>query len=131
MNIKIPTVKEENATHIYMVLPINYGEEEIPNDFPFRIGDTWKATVEIDTGKIRDWPAGKIADIHLTVKDGGSYHLINAKGENIAAIEGDYVPHGIVPGSYGDTVELKVAADGTVVNWPRTPSGKDFLQEID
>ena len=114
---------------IYMVLPIRYEEEEIPNDFPFRIGETWAAAVDIDTGKIRDWPVGRTADIHLTVKDGGTYTLLNAEGKVVAAIEEDYVPHRIVPGSFGDTVELSIAGDGTITNWPKNPDASDFFPE--
>lgn len=129
MKIKIPSTKEVDVTHLYMVLPVNYGEEEMPKDFPFRIGDTWAATIEIDTGIIRDWPAGKTADVFLTVKDSGSYHLINANGENVARINEYYVPHRMVPGSYGDTVELKIAGDGKITNWPINPDASDFFKE--
>lgn len=129
MKIEIPTTRQEDAVAIYMVLPIRYGEEEIPNDFPFRIGDTWAATVEIDAGKIRNWPAGRTADIHLTVKDGGTYALLNPDGKVVAAIEGNYVPHRIVPGSFGDTVELSITGDGTITNWPKNPDASDFFPE--
>jgi hypothetical protein len=131
MKIKLPITTEIEVTHLHMMLPVNYGEEEIPNDFPFRKNDSWSVVVELDTGMIVDWPKGKSADVHLTVKDGGTYELVGNDGRIVAAIEGDYVPHGIVPGSYGDTVELKIAADGCVTNWPRTPSAKDFFHESD
>jgi hypothetical protein len=122
---------EENVTHIKLACAVNYGEEEIPNDFPGRVGEMWHAKVNLDTGKIEGWPAGKTADIHLTVNDCGTYTLLTEDGREVAKRENNYVPHGVVPGIYGDTVELKIAADGTITNWPRTLNTSAFFNGED
>jgi hypothetical protein len=131
MKLKIPTVIEENVTHIKLACAVNYEEEEIPNDFPGRVGKMWHAKVNLDTGKIEGWPAGKTADMHLTVKDSGTYTLLTEDGREVAKRENNYVPHGVVPGKYGDTVELKIAADGTITNWPRTLDTSAFFDGED
>lgn len=127
MKVRIPILVEEEIELIRIAAPVRYDEEEIPNDFPGRSGDFWQADIEIDTGKIRNWPAGRAEEMHLTVKDAGSYKLVNVSGDEVAVIEENYVPHGIVPGSYGDTIELDISADGIVTNWPRRPDFSDFF----
>lgn len=129
MKTKTRQTIEKEAVAINIVAAVNYGEEEIPNDFPGRLGDTWNAVIDIDTGRIYNWPKGRKADMHLTVKDSGCYYLIDALGMVIAAIEQGYVPHSIVPGSYGDTIELQIGPDGVITNWPRNPTDKDFHRE--
>ena len=81
----------------------------------------------MDTGKIRNWPQGRSEKMYLTVKDCGSYALITASGREVAVRDQNYVPHGVVPGKYGDTIELEIAADGTITNWPRKPDVSDFF----
>ncbi len=122
---------EIEISHIELALPVWYDEEEIPNDFPFRKGDLWTVLVEMDTGKILNWPKGRAAKIHLTVKDGGKYTLYGPDREVLAKRDGDYVPHDVVPGQYGDTVELDIAECGTIRNWPRQPDVTVFFAQQD
>lgn len=128
MKIQIPATIEEDVCLVRISAAVNYGEEEIPNDFPGRNGDMWNADIEIDTGKILNWPAGRCADMHLTVKDAGSYYLVSRDGRIVAAITDYYVPHGLIPGNYGDTIELTIGKDGVITNWPRQPNVSDFLK---
>ena len=129
MKIKIPTIIEEDVATIRIIAAVNYGEEEIPNDFPGRKGDLWMAKIEIATGRLIDWPVGRAADMHLTVKDGGNYALVTVDGREVAKREDNYVPHGIIPGNYGDTIELLIGADGVITNWPKHPDASDFTNE--
>ncbi len=128
MKITIPVPHEIDLAHIRIEAAVNYGEEEIPNDFPGRRGDLWAAAVDIDAGKIEGWPAGRAEKMHLTVKDCGTYFLFDRVGNLVGKREQNYVPHGIVPGKYGDTIELEIAADGTVTNWPRRPDVSAFFE---
>lgn len=131
MKIKIPTTIEEDIYLVRISAPVDYGEEDISNDFPGREGDVWKADIEIDTGKILNWPAGRVEKMFLTVKDGGSYALVSVSGHQVALRDGNYVPHGVVPGEYGDAIKLDIAADGTITNWPRRPDVSEFFDEED
>lgn len=124
------TIKVEKEIEIAMIkidVAIRYEEEDIPNDFPLRKGDMWSAIVEVDTGKILDWPIGRSGEMHMKVVDQGSYYLLDKEGNTVLSIEEDYVPHGIVPGSYGDYIELKIDENGIITNWPKRPSIEDFI----
>jgi len=121
MKIKIPTTKEIEIQVILIEVPVNYGEEDIPNNFPMRFGNKWRATVEIDTGKILDWPPEETGEfkMHMKVCDSGVYSLFDTEGKCVAD-RSDYVPHGVVPGEYGDYIELNIK-DGAITNWPKNP----------
>ena len=41
----------------------------------------------------------------------------------------DYVPHGLVPGEWGDYVHLKIDATGKITNWPTKISLADFEED--
>lgn len=129
MEIEISTRKTVNITHIYIQLPVRYEEEDMPNDFPLREGDTWSAKIEIDTGKIQDWPKGKSGKFYMKVCDGGFYVLFDAKGKQVASIEENYVPHGIIPGEFGDYVGLEINKKGIITNWPKNPDLNEFFGE--
>lgn len=117
---------EVEITEIHVRLPVRFQEEDIPNDFPLRSGNVWSARIEIDTGRIIDWPDGKDAELYLKVCDEGVYELRNANGR-VAILEGTYVPHGVIPGEYGDYVSLNIASDGVITNWPKRPDVSAFF----
>lgn len=111
--IKKSTVE---ARYIQCVLAVRYDEEDIPNDFPFRSGDVWNVTLDIDERRIVDWPAGHSAHVYMKVCDNGSYRLMDANKNLIADRENDYVP-GCIPGEYGDYIDFEILNDGTLKDW--------------
>lgn len=129
MKATIKIEKEVEITHVRVEVAVRYDEEDIPNDFPLRIGDAWKATINIDNGQISDWPVGKTGDMYMKVCDEGSYYLLDTEGNTILSIENDYVPNGLIPGSYGDYIELKINENGIITNWPKEPSIDEFGNE--
>lgn len=108
-----------NIAAVKILVPVNYGEDDMPNDFPHRHGDMWDVTINADTGQIRDWPAGVEHKLHMKVTDCGTYTLLGDDGRALFCIEQDYVPHGVVPGEYGDYVILDIGPDGVIRNWPK------------
>ena len=126
MKVTIAVPAEVEITHVRIEVAVRYDEEDIPNDFPLREMDMWKATVEIDTGKILDWPQGKAGDMRMKVCDQGCYFLLNAKGETLLSIEEGYVPNELVPGEFGDYIDLKINEQGIITNWPKEPSIEAF-----
>jgi len=104
------------ATTILLEAPIRYGEEDMPNDAPFRKGDMWYVSIDIATGKIKDWPNGKTLSINMKVCDMGTYRLMNADIE-VATIEEDYVPSFFPGEHYGDYIEFDIDANGVIANW--------------
>ena len=145
MKVTIQVPKEIEVTHILIDVPVEFGEEDIPNDFPLRLklpqthprltADRWVADVNIDTGKIAGWPADAgPRQLYMKVNDAGIYTLrtITKDGDSPSVIgsvkrEHEYVPHGVVPGEDGDYIDLKIAADGTITNWPKKPDVSAFF----
>jgi hypothetical protein len=126
VNIKRPV--EVEISHVRVTLPVFHEEERIPNNFPFRSGEVWgPVTIEIDTGKIAEWPQGESGEISdMKVCDAGLYELLAPNGELIVSRQ-DYVPHGIIPGEYGDYVTLKINGSGIITNWPKNPNVSRFF----
>ena len=113
------TVREEvDVQTIEVILPVRYDDEDIPYDAPLRYGEVWRAHIDIDDGAVWDWPRGKTLDMYMKVTDSGVYILRDGDGNTIAE-RNDYVPHGIIPGEYGDYVHLKIDAKGNITNWPK------------
>lgn len=104
---------EMEVDAIRCILPVRYEEEDIPNDFPFRRDDLWDITLDLATGKIRNWP-GPAAEVHMKVVDSGAYSLMH-HNQVVATIEG-YVPK-CIPEEYGDYVVFDIAADGKLKGW--------------
>jgi len=127
MKVTVPIPTEINLTHIRLELAVRYDEEDIPNDFPLRKGDLWTATVGLDTGRIEGWPQGQSGRLQMKVCDEGTYTLFDAGGRQVARLENDYVPHGVVPGEYGDYVDLEIDETGIIANWPKRPDVSRFF----
>ncbi len=113
---------------IFIEVPVRYEEEDIPNDFPLRAGDMWRATIDIDTGEVVGWPKGKSGRLSMNVCDEGIYALYDRDGKFLVRRKGDYVPHGVVPGEYGDYIQLEINEHGIVTNWPKQPNFDAFFK---
>lgn len=122
---------EIDVDHVIITVPARYDEEDIPNDFPLRHGDIWSATVDIDTGKVDGWPKGKSGVLSMKVVDEGVYELRSSRGEREAVLDGDYVPHGLIPGEFGDYIKLEINEDGVITNWPKEPDLSRFFDNGD
>lgn len=90
--------------------------------------------VDIQTGKIQDFRGNpdESYDIYVKVVDQGVYSLIDDAGAIEAELDREYVPHGIVPGEYGDYISLKIhGGRGIITNWPKKPDVSEFFPEDD
>lgn len=83
---------------------------------PLRHGGAWSILVDLATGQIHGWPAGRALRVCAKVCDAGFYHLLS-EGFEVARLHG-YVPNGVVPGDCGDYVDLHIDAAGRITNWP-------------
>ena len=128
MKIEIPTTKEIDIRFVKIILPMRYGDEDVPYAFPLRTGDIWEALIDTDTGRIQNWPRGQSGRMATKVCDAGIYILLDADGREIARRE-DYVPHSLIPGKYGDYVDLNIDADGTIACFG-TGGRQDVLREF-
>lgn len=115
LTVKQPTEIDVDAVEV--LAAVRYGEEDMPNDYPFRDGDTWNVVIDIETGQIHNWPSGGPAlDLHMKVTDCGTYRLLSGD-RLVASLVNEYVP-GFFPGEhYGDYIIFNIDASGRITNW--------------
>lgn len=121
MKITIMKPVEVEVSFVNIVVPLRYDDaDSMPKDFPLREGKFWSVSVEIETGRIVNWPKDLKGaySVNEKVVDCGAYALNGPKGEKIAEIVENYVPNKLIPGEYGDYVELEIL-DGVITNWPK------------
>lgn len=120
MKATVKVEKEIDAKSVIVDIKPRYigdsPEDDMPTTTPLLNGEIWKAEIDIDTGKIKDWPEGEEASLYIKVCDAGIYTLLDADGNELAQKSG-YVPNDLIPGECGDYIDLKIAADGTITNW--------------
>lgn len=116
---------------IYLKIPVYFEEEDIPKDFPFRKGDIWEISFTPE-GQIIGWTQeheqwfvqnqgnfdveGLVFNLQMKVCDGGRYEVRDPEGKALLVIENDYVPHCLIPGMYGDYVQLDISSTGEILN---------------
>ena len=130
--MKISIVKKEEVEIAYVVIDINprhLDEEDKP--VPMLVGDRWLATVNIDTGKVVDWPIGETREYYWKICDAGSYFLLNEEKGVVASIINNYVPNNLLPGEWGDYLDIKINSEGVITNWLKSPTLEDFTDEDD
>lgn len=116
MKFTVTAPQELNVAFLKIEIPIRYGDENVPYDFPLRDGDVWQATVDVSNGKIINWPAGASGTLETKVTDSGVYSIHDSDMNEIKRIN-DYVPHGMVPGEYGDYIKLIIDENGVITNF--------------
>lgn len=119
MEITIQRPVKVQAKAIRIDVPVRYGTEDIPEDFPFRKDDQWTVEVDIDTGKIKDWPGlPEVTEFHMKVTDAGVYTLLGEDGKHLegSKVIEDYVPS-CIPNKYSDYLEFSITKDGVIKEW--------------
>jgi len=131
MKAKVKIETEIDARYVDVNVAVRYDDEDIAYDFPRREGNIWTAIIDIDSGRILDWPEGQ-TDCRLAMKvcDEGTYTLYDSAMSVLASIDQNYVPNNLIPGSYGDYIDLEIDPSGKITNW--NPSNLDeFFPEDD
>jgi hypothetical protein len=101
---------------------INGVEDEQGDLVPFRDGDSWKPTIDLENGTVQDWPQGTTASIHYKVCDDGDYWLADSDGVNRMKWKGNYVPDNFLcfgDEGYGDYIIFKIDESGKINNWKK------------
>lgn len=117
---------ELELAKIRVTLPVRYGDEDIPDDFPLRHGDQWNAVIDLETGIIEGWPAGRAGKLSMKVCDEGVYELLGPDGFAVSRLQ-DYVPD-VVPGDFGDYVNLEIDSTGRITNWEFPERASDLTE---
>lgn len=132
MKCTVPITTEVDFTILELGVPVNYGTEDIPEDFPGRRGDMLYMSIDIDKGVVFDWPQGQTANLYMKVVDGGCYTVrgLTTNGEPYNLfLEHEYVPRCLGRGGYGDYLVLKINGGGKIENWQFDID--EFLREED
>lgn len=117
---------EIDAKFVNIEVAVRYGTQDIPQDFPGRKGDMWYGCIDIDEGRLLEWPKGRAGVLAMKVTDSGTYTLLSADGDVIESINQDYVPNELIPGEYGDYIDLQIDDIGMITNWGN-PDLSDFF----
>lgn len=78
----------------------------------------WQPVIDIEEGRILDWPKGVTANVHYKICDNGTYEILDAE-KNVIASADSYVPDVLCPAEegYGDYIIMTVLEDGTIEDW--------------
>ena len=116
-----------NAVYLRAICGVRYWDDAEVNGktddegkptIPFAVNETWCPLIDLEAGRIVDWPQGTTASVHYKVCDDGSYSLLDADKAELLTIDG-YVPRIMSPkeNGYGDYVIMDIDADGKIANW--------------
>lgn len=104
--------------------------ESLPNHL-FNDDGELDLLIEVDTGKVVSWQGSEPVNIYDKVNDNGVYTLFGTDGLEVGKIDNYYVPNDLIPGDYGDYINLEINADGVITNWPKHPNVLQFSPEKD
>lgn len=98
---------------------VNGKEDADGTLIPCRDGGDWKPVINIENGRVEDWPDGTEASVHYKVCDDGEYWLLDANKNRIAKYRSDYVPDLLSPmdQSFGDYIIMNIGSDGIIDGW--------------
>jgi hypothetical protein len=126
MKIRANVTKEFDVAVIRVMSEVRYCEDATVNGvedtdgalIPLRLESCWAPAIELESGRVLDWPEGTTADVHYKVCDAGEYELLDADG-NIVAEKNGYVPDMLAVGEsgYGDYIIMKIGANGMIEGW--------------
>lgn len=91
-------------------------EECCPADMPGLKNGKLTLVIDLDTKRVRDWPAGRAVSLHLHPRDEGRYYLLS-RDTVILSREESPVPDFLPGEHFGDYLILNIGADGTVLRW--------------
>lgn len=128
MKIEITNRKEADVKYIWAEMQVRYWDDGMVNGvyddddnpkMPMANGNIWDIIIDVDEGKIKDWPEGVAASVHYKVCDAGRYMLLDESREILLEKDECYVPSFLSPGGngYGDYVIMNISEDGTIENF--------------
>jgi len=74
----------------------------------------------------------KMIEFRAKLRDEGYYLVYDDKGNLLAEADSQYVPNDIIPGDYGDYVELQIDLEtGQILNWvkPTVDAVQQFVEQ--
>lgn len=127
ITVQRPTVIDIKLLYIdaYVRYPedsmLNINENWIDDnnhEMPFLVNNHWNIVIDIDSGKVLNWPNNTEAKISYKVRDEFNCKVIDNQGEIQIDYDG-YVPSfmSIDDIGYGDYIYITIDANGFIKNW--------------
>lgn len=127
MKVTIKIEKEVELSEMEVQAAVRYWDdaaingEDYPESgegFPCKEGDCWHIVIDIETGRILNWPIGNNANVNFKVCDCCRYSITDQTGQIVISHDG-YVPDVLSPGGegYGDYIIMEIDEDGIIQNW--------------
>ena len=133
MKAIVKVEEEREFKYIIVNSHVRYWEDGYINRIPDNVDDPempcakyirefeeyrWCPIIDIDSGKILDWPEGVKASIHYKVCDEFECNLVNRYNESLIYYEG-YVPRFMSPTeeNYGDYIIMSIDEHGVIDGW--------------
>lgn len=126
MKVEAQITHEFDVAAIKVSAQVRYWEDaqvgdtvdEDGSNIPLRNGECWEPIIDLNTGRIRNWPEGVVASVHYKICDAGTYALLDPQDRTIASRDG-YVPKLLSPGDegYGDYIIMDINDDGVIAGW--------------
>jgi hypothetical protein len=126
MEIEIDVKIKHSVRYLRAECGVRYWEDATVNGvedtegtlIPCREGDNWCPVIDLETGKIENWPEGTSASIHYKVCDEGRYTLLDRDGDDVKSVDGYVITMMCPEGEgFGDYVIMNVGPDGQIENW--------------
>lgn len=128
------------ATHLHVEAEVRYWEDATINGtedvggflVPLRKGDKWCPVIELQTGRVLNWPADVTADIHYKVCDQGEYWL-GTDTQRTHKYKHYYVPDEFLcvgDTGYGDYIIFTVLPTGCIQDWQAPTIDPALWQEV-
>ncbi|MFC3875400.1 hypothetical protein [Neisseria musculi] len=95
--------------------------EQLP-EFLLADGGDFEIVIDVDTGKVLNCQGNEAVSVTDKVSDSGTYTLLGKDNEEIVKLVYEYVPNKLIPGEYGDYIDLKINTEGLITNWPKSPA---------
>lgn len=94
-------------------------DAESGEKIPCKVGGLWMPEIDIDTGKISNWPKGVTASINYKVCDCCGWEVKDEKGDVIWSADDGYVPDTLCPkeSGHGDYIIMDIDANGIIADW--------------
>ena len=100
--------------------------------------DYWEIIIDLDEGKVLNWPEGFCLDTHYKICDDGEYVFLDKDMNEIVNItkiyQQYYVPDflSIEDNGYGDYVYIDINGDGTIKDFNKMKSEiESYFSNID
>lgn len=90
---------------------------------PFRSRDDWKFFIDLEAGRVLDWPQGVTARTYYKVCDAGFYWLCDDQRKPLVQWKGSYVPAEFLDqkddSTVSDYIVLSIDGEGKIADWKR------------